>query len=272
MTTYEPGAYWEELLAGAFNESGVGYPQLGRAMNLAMYRATRRSVSHALAASGLDGPPRRVLDVGSGTGYWIDFWRRHGAERITGVDLTATSVERLRRRWPQHEFLQLDIGEPDLELPGGQDVISAMSVLLHIVDEARFRKALATLARALRPNGTLLLVEPVVVHAWWGPPFGANANSRARPLAEYRSALELAGLELQLLRPATALFANVVDTRSPVTFRLLWTYWDLLTRAVGRRERLGEAVAKVLEPVDRLAVQAMPTGPSAKVLLARRIR
>jgi SAM-dependent methyltransferase len=272
MTRYEASAYWEELLEDEFNESGVAYPQLARSINQAMYRTIGRSVARALKTTEASAPPGRVLDVGSGTGVWIDFWRRHGAAQITGVDLTATSVERLRHRWPEHEFLKADIGEADAALPMDHDIVSAMSVLLHIVDDARFRQAFVNLAAALRLNGTLVLVEPVVVHRWWGPPFGEDANSKARPLADYRAALEAAGLELQSIRPATVLLANVVDTRSAATFRLLHGYWDLVMRGVGPRERLGTMIAAVLGPADLLAARVARTGPSAKVLVARRVR
>lgn len=271
MSQYEPSAYWQELLEDEFDEGGVGYPRLARSVNRAMYRSMERSVARVLELASTPAP-RRVLDVGSGTGIWIEFWRHRGAAGLTGVDLTATSVHHLRSRWPEHEFLQADIGDIDIELPGGYDIVSAMSVLLHIVDDDRFRQACSNLASSLRVGGTLILIDPVVVHRWWGPPFGADANSKARPLADYQAGLQAAGLELQLMRPATVLLANVVDTRTALAFRALRLYWDLLMRGVGPRERLGAFVAAILEPADRLATSLARTGPSAKVLVARRVR
>ncbi len=271
MSTYEPGGYWENLLGSTFDESGVGYPELARSLNVAMYRTLESAVAYALEAAGVQSP-QRVLDVGSGTGVWIDFWRRRGATEITGVDLTASSVERLAQRWPGYSFRQADVGSPDAHLPGHQDVVSAMSVLLHIVDEARFRQAFVNLAAALSPNGTLVLIEPAVVHHWWGAPFGDDAASKARPLEDYRSALAAAGLEIHLLRPATVLLSNVGDTRSALAFHLLERYWSLLAAHVGRRERLARPVAGVLGALDRTAIRVLPTGPSAKVLVVRHMR
>jgi SAM-dependent methyltransferase len=270
VTAYEPTAYWERLLSEDFNEAGVGYPRLARSVNLAMYRSIERSVARALDAAKAISAPERVLDIGSGTGIWIDFWSRRGAAQLTGVDLAAASVERLRSLWPAYDFLQADIGDADIGLPGGNDVVSAMSVLLHIVEDARFRQAFANLAAALRPGGMLVLTEPIVVHRWWGPPFGDGANSKARPLADYRDALREVGLELRVLRPATVLLANVVDTRMAITFRMLQLYWDLLMRGVGPRERLGRTAAAVLGPADLFATRMMRTGPSAKILIASR--
>jgi SAM-dependent methyltransferase len=269
---YDAANYWGTLHNRTFDESTVGYPELAVSLNAAMYRSTEYAVRQTLARARIDVTGRRVLDIGSGTGVWIDFWRRQGAGAISGVDLAEGSVRRLRERWPGYSFSQVDVGDEQAGLPGGNDVVSAMSVLLHIVENDRFQRAISNLAGALTPDGVLIAIEPVVVHHWWGPEFGKEAASLARPVDEYRSAFAAAGLTLDVLRPATVLLANVVDTRRAVTFRALERYWSLLTRAVGKRERVGQAAASVLGPVDRLATRLVRTGPSAKVLVARQTR
>jgi SAM-dependent methyltransferase len=237
-----------------------------------MYRSLMRAVGRTIDEAGVRAAGARVLDVGAGTGVWIDFWERGGASEIAGVDLAESSVAYLAARWPGHRFACVDIGATGAELPGDNDIVSAMSVLLHIVDDERFARAIAALGTALRPGGALITIDPAVVHGWWGQDFGAAANSRARPIEEYRDALAAGGLELELVRPATVLLSNVIDTRSERAFRLLALYWSLLTRAVGPREWAGAAAGAVLEPLDRAAARVARSGPTAKVLLARRVR
>jgi SAM-dependent methyltransferase len=267
-TTYEPGSYWDQIYEGGYDESAVGYPNLAVSLNRARYEVELRNVERALRTAAVPSP-RRVLDVGSGTGIWIDFWTRRGAHQVFGADLTEAAVQRLRERYPHAEFLQADIGEPDVPLPRTMDVVSAMSVLLHIVDEQRFERALENLMASLRPGGSLILVEPLIVHRWWGPPFGAHSNSRARPLSEYQRILASRGFTIVELRPALCLLANVMDTRSPLAYRALFTYWDLLSRAVGRRELPGRIAGSVLRPLDLALTALLPNGPSAKVIVAR---
>jgi SAM-dependent methyltransferase len=182
--SYVPSDYWERLLAGQHDESGVGYPSLAVSFNAAMYRALTGQVDWLLRRGGLlDPPPRRVLDVGSGTGAWVRFWLDHGVREVVGVDLTQAAVKRLAGRFPDTRFERADVSEG---LPEGPfDAVSAMSVLLHVTDAARWRAALANLAGALAPDGFALLIEPLVVHRWWGPPFDASSNSVARPRAEW---------------------------------------------------------------------------------------
>jgi glycosyltransferase involved in cell wall biosynthesis/SAM-dependent methyltransferase len=265
---YSAPEYWDQIYGGAWDESAVGYPNLARSINRARYDVERRNVERALALAGVP-PPERVLDVGSGTGIWIEFWKRRGAREIIGVDITETAVGQLRRRFPEHEFLRSDIGEADATLPGAMDIVSAMSVLLHITDDTRFEQAVKNLLGCLRPGGTLVLTEPVIVHSWWGGPTRAAANSRARPLATYTDLLGREGFAIAALRPATSLLGNVIDARSGITFRLLERYWELLGRGVGRRERLGRLVGAVLRPLDLALTRVLPSGPSAKVIVAR---
>src|SRR5688500_18643814 len=76
-----------------------------------------------------------ILDVGSGTGFYVDRWLRLGA-RVTGLDLTEVAVRELGRSFPQARFVQGDIGaelEPLTLTPASFDAVSAFDVLFHIV-------------------------------------------------------------------------------------------------------------------------------------------
>lgn len=266
---YIPKQYWKEIYRLGYDESAVGYPNLARSLNQARYNVERQNVSQALETAGVSRP-RRVLDVGSGSGIWIDFWARHGVAEIVGVDIAEAAVRRLRDRYPEHRFLVVDVGDPDASLPTEMDVVSAMSVLLHIVDDERFAHALRNLLASVASSGSLVLVEPIIVHRWWGPSFDEQANSKARPLTDYMHVLREEGFTLVDMRPTSCLLVNVIDTRYELSFRILERYWEWMSRAVGRRERVGRAVGSVLAPVDLLATRIVFPGPSAKIVVARR--
>jgi SAM-dependent methyltransferase len=268
---YVAQEYWDRLLERRLDERGVAYPYLAIALNRAMYDAERDQAARLLGAHGIvPGPDARVLDVGSGTGIWIDFWRGRGVQDVTGLDLTEVAVAQLRERHPDATFVRADIGSAEHGLSGPYDLISAMSVLLHITDDERWRRALRTLGSLLAPGGHVLLIEPAVRHRWWGAPFGAGANSKARHLDQWRPALDQAGLEIVELRPATVLLANAVDTRTRFAFRALGAYWQALSMGIGPRERPGRIAAAVLGAADRPLRRRMPGGPTAKLMLLRR--
>ena len=54
----------------------------------------------------------------------------------------------------------LDIGGETLPLPTGDyDVVSAMDMLFHILDEDAYRRAIANLGALVRPGGHVVLTE-----------------------------------------------------------------------------------------------------------------
>jgi SAM-dependent methyltransferase len=270
-TRYEAGSYWESTLATQFDLSGVGYPGLPVSFNRCFYRAQVNAVERVLRQAGTEvSPGWSTLDVGSGVGFWIEFWHRAGAREVTGVDLTESAVTRLRQRFPQASFERLDVSE-GTPWEARFDAISAMSVLLHIKEEERFHKAIANIANALKPDGALVVIDPVVVGRWWGPPFGSEANSIARSVGDWKLALARSDLEVAAMVPATVLLANAVDTRHRISFRLLSRYWELLCLLLPRLgETGGRVVGEALYLLDRWLVRVVSPGPSAKCLVIRK--
>ena len=58
-----------------------------------------------------------VLDIGCGTGFYVNLWRNKlGAKRIAGVDITNIAVDNLKRKYPgeAEEFCQADISSDDV--------------------------------------------------------------------------------------------------------------------------------------------------------------
>ncbi|WP_428261287.1 class I SAM-dependent methyltransferase [Haliangium sp.] len=102
-----------------------------------------------------------VLDVGAGTGHWIEFYLKYlEAREVVAVDFSPTAVERLRSRYldlPAVTVQRRDICEPEAEFEGRFDVVNAIGVMFHIVDDARWRRAVANLCRYLRPGGVAII-------------------------------------------------------------------------------------------------------------------
>ncbi|MHB8670320.1 MAG: class I SAM-dependent methyltransferase [Acidimicrobiales bacterium] len=267
---YQPRRYWESTLGDQFDLRGTGYPNLPHSFNAFLYASMRRCVDGLLLAAGVGPGPlsASVLDIGSGVGYWVDYWSERGVSDLTGYDLTDAAVRTLTARHPALNFRQVDIGSPDLDVSRSFDVISVMAVLQHITDDARFLQALANIRRLLAPGGLLLAIEPVVVHRWWGPS-GPGMVAKARPLEYWERALADNGLKIARMVPVTWLLANPADTRRRWQFQLLDTYWSLVGRTLRGRERAGRLAGTAVSVIDRILLGTSGTGPSSKGLLIR---
>jgi SAM-dependent methyltransferase len=123
----------------------------------------RGSTRTAVVWSGLEpslrGDPRDVLDIGGGTGGLAV---RVGAlgHRVVVVDPSPDALAALDRRAREHDVAvtgrQGDLSTLlDVVSPAGADVVLCHGVL-EVVDDPS--AALATLARVLRPGGTLSLL------------------------------------------------------------------------------------------------------------------
>ena len=103
-------------------------------------------------------PPRRVLDVGCGTGFLALRFAELG-HTVTGIDLAQQMIDRARRKGEQAN-LQIDFrvgnavatGSPD----ESYDLVVGRHVIWNLPDPER---AMREWLRVLRPDGRLVLIE-----------------------------------------------------------------------------------------------------------------
>lgn len=171
------------------------------------YNATENSILRALArrsppphgpvvaaAEALTRRRRhRLLDLGSGTGHWIDFFKDVLlVGDAVGVEITDLMIEYLRAKYSDASdisVLQQDICADEFtsELIGGPvDYISAIGIMFHIVDDGLWELALGKLATMLKPDGLLIV----------GGDFGAKTeNVQFHKTDEFESWREYAKVE-----------------------------------------------------------------------------
>jgi ubiquinone/menaquinone biosynthesis C-methylase UbiE len=104
--------------------------------------------------AALDRP--RVLDVGCGDGRISGELARTGA-LVTGVDRSATALERARSAHPELEFAQV---RPDGRLPFGDSAFDA-AVCLHVLEHvADTQLLLSEVRRVLAPGAVFAVAVP----------------------------------------------------------------------------------------------------------------
>jgi SAM-dependent methyltransferase len=129
-----------------------------------------RAHHERLRAAAAIGRGDRVLDIGCGTGQSTrDAARAADPGRVLGVDVSAASLERARERTAAARLENVTYEHGDAQThpfaPGGFDVaISRFGVMFFSDPLAAF----ANVARALRPDGRLVLLvwQPRERNAW----------------------------------------------------------------------------------------------------------
>lgn len=189
--------YWEararryaRIGAGLSAVCSYGMPWFyNRAIDLCQRLALRPWLA------GVEG--KAVLDVGCGVGRWSLELARRGA-RVTGIDLAPSMLEEARRRGRaggvaerctfQHEDVtRFDLGRTF-------DLVLAVTVLQHVMDDRSLAAAAASLSRHVARGGALVLMEVA-------PSIRQSACDssifRARTLEDYLELFEGCGLRLR---------------------------------------------------------------------------
>jgi SAM-dependent methyltransferase len=269
-TSFDNKRYWETRLREHYSLAGVGYLRLGRRYNEWMYRV-RGDVFDRVVERIAQREERRgwrVLDVGAGTGFYVDRWLRMGAE-VTGLDLTEVAVRELSRCFPAVNFVQADIGGPfgvgslgeRLLPPGSFDAVSAFDVLFHIVDDAAYARAFQNIAALLRAGGWFLWSDNFLRH-----PTERVAHQVSRSLEESRQCVEAAGFDVVERVPMFVLMNYPADTTSKLA---RWA-WTAMVAPAALAEPIGWAVGALLYPVEKALLKRTKESPSTELMVCRK--
>ena len=121
---------------------------------------------------------RRVLDVGSGGGAELAWFRELGASEsaLVGIDLLPERIDAARGAYPQFEF---HLGNAEhLPFPDGSfDLVLAYTVFSSILDAGMAANVSAEIRRVMRPGGGFL---------WYDFRYDSPANRNVRGVSEAR--------------------------------------------------------------------------------------
>lgn len=201
-------------------------------------------------------------------------WQDLGVEDWTGLDISTSVVEENRKRFPSARFHCLDLTGVHNDAwdaagePGTFDLVTAIDVLYHIVDDGAFAAAVANLTRFVAPGG-LLVVSDIFV----AQPQLTASHVRRRPVEAYLAA----GVPLTVLdrEPIFAILGDPI--RRPgfhAKDEILFGVWRMLQKGLRLahpkvRDGLGSWVTRALAPLDQ-ALRPFVAGINLELLALRR--
>jgi 2-polyprenyl-3-methyl-5-hydroxy-6-metoxy-1,4-benzoquinol methylase len=210
---------------------------------------------YEFAASRVVGA--RVLDCACGAGYGTALLAKARAVRVVGLDIAADALEWARREFslPTTEFRQIlggDLPVADAEF----DWVVSFETIEH-VPEAEAPRFVGELARALRPEGRLILSTPIT----YGP-------SRLHPVNPFHLR-EYTPAELAVLLGTHFEILERLGQHSQASRR----YADLTrTHGIGTllRHGLHRLVPKRIRRIARDLIMAPPASPGTGWISAER--
>ena len=187
---YDPQAAWNARYRQAVAQGGIDdKATITRRADPLKARYHYNAVENAILEWALRAPfpdQPTLLDVGSGAGHWIDFYRSvFDARGVVGIELAAPAADALRLNYAAESDVsveELDISG-DIELGERFDIVNAVDVLFHVVDDGRWRRAVQNLGRHLAPGGRLVIVE-LVARIPYDAGLRAPDAERGEPVAD----------------------------------------------------------------------------------------
>lgn len=267
---YRPAEFWEARLRERFDLAGVGFRGLGEPFNRALYRQRSIVLGRALRRFRIRPAGADVVEIGPGTGFYVEHWARWGVRSLVGLDITAVAAERLAERFPEAGFHGFSFAQADAteRWPVGDasaDIVTAFDVLFHVTDDARFEVAVGEAARALRAGG-ILIVSDLFIHDATFRGF----HQVSRSLVTYAEVLDRAGFDILGRLPIFVTMHPALDLPAGRRHELADRWWTWLEARLKAQPRYGRRYGFVLGLIDRALTKVARGGPSTELLVARR--
>ncbi len=264
---YNPKKYWTKHLEENFSLSGVGFTQFGDSYNDWMYKMKGKILERVISKYKVDAPSAKILDIGCGSGFYVDFWQQKGARVLTGLDITAKSAGELTNRYPKFSFYEADITSPTLirELPlklGGFDIITAFDVLFHVVDDDKFEQAIRNIGM-LCSKSEFIFITDIFPHKM---PY-IIFHQKSRILKDYIQILSKNNIEIVGRLPVHYLLNAPLDISNGLLQKILLYFW--WGRAVSIIERKTHLLGPLFFGLDLIFTRIYQESPSTEMIICR---
>ena len=262
-TGFDPASYWNKRYEHV-DLVRSGHMDLPAEYNIWLYARKQKRLVEVLAKLGFSLFKSKLLEVASGSGAYLDFWKQEGVGEYLGIDLSDIAIQSLKQRYPKHQFLQYDLNTSGLPnaVGVGYDIATALDVLYHVVDDERFNHALIELAMVLKPGG-LLVIHDQFIHRSTSD----HGYIKWRSLMDYEKALQAAGFEIITRRPIFFFMIQTIDFKGWAQ-KTMDTLWDRFTYPfVQRFPKLAGALGNT---IDNVICKFVNEGPTMEIMVCRK--
>lgn len=254
--------FWEKRLNNNFNLSGVGHTGFSYNYNKWMYKIIKDGMDDILK---INLKNKKILDIGSGTGFWIDYFLKKGAMDITGLDITSISINTLQKQYPTLRFYQEDISGK-ISLRMNYDIIVAMAVLHHIIGDNDFENAIKNI-RKLAKKGSLILIQDNFLKKY--QPKKSGTHSYPRTYKEYKRVLEKNTIRIIKKVPIVFFLNPPYDINNNFVRNISLFLWNRIMSIFAKNEFAGNIMGVILYCIDKIILKVVNDSISSEILVCK---
>jgi hypothetical protein len=269
---YEPKQYWAARVTGNGTLANVGQTALGP-YNEYTYPLRLEAFERALA--GMVPENGSVFDGGFGEGVYLDYWRQRGHRRVAGIDLSPRAVSANRAKHGEYDLRYGDLSNPrDFAGFGRYDVVTAVDVLYHVVDDRAWAAALRNLLGLVARRGIFVFSDKFPVAG----AFQSVSHVRRRSLDMWEAVLGEQQFQVARRVPVFWLMDDPITCGShPLLGRLSQLQWRVgtkLIRSTAGRPAMQRGVARAVAMAqivpERFLLRTLATTPNLEMVVCCR--
>jgi len=260
---YNPEDFWERRYE-RFDISSSGHIDLPHDYNIWLYKMKASKIAKAIHGEKEGVEDKNILELGCGTGAYLDLWKKLGLRTVTGVDISPSSANILNQKFSEWNFHCHDISAASLlDILGRKkyDVVTAIGVLVHIVDDEKMKWALENISNLVTNDGLVLISDYTLSG---DQPSVDHGYMKFRNFEEFKGNLNQVGLKFVSTLPFYYFMIAPFDTPSIIERIFLEKSHFFFRKFIRKFPKLA---GRFLYSLDKIITPLLANGPSEELFV-----
>ncbi len=263
--SFDGSQYWRNRNDGRTDLTAVGQKSFGSAYNQIIYLRRLEVLDELLSENCANLEHNRIADIGCGNGFYTRYFHKKRANKYTGLDISETTINKLKKEYPELEFIKCDITLKDFVHGEKFDLICFFDVLYHIVDDGRALQALVNISGMMRNDDSRLIIFDQLASS----EVRLSRHVIFRSRKNFLDMVDQAGLEVTDKRKLFIFLVPPVFGYSIVDF-IIAGFYKILGIIIFKRAVVGKLFAKWILKLDSVLIKMGVLIPNHEAIVLKK--
>jgi len=263
--SFDGSQYWRNRNDGRTDLTAVGQKSFGSAYNQIIYLRRLEVLDELLMENFANLEHDRIADIGCGNGFYTRYYQEKGVKKYTGLDISESTINKLKKEYPEFEFFKCDVTSEDFVHGEKFDVICFFDVLYHIVDDDEALQALVNISGMMGHDNSRLIIFDQLASS----EVRLSRHVVFRGRKKFLEMVDQAGLEVTDKKKLFIFLVPPVFGYSIIDFTIAGFY-KILGIIIFKRAVVGKLLAKWILKLDRALIKKGVVIPNHEAIILKK--